>query len=167
MSAITRSQDYKYQYKTVSAANVSFCSNPSVAVTIPENILDIKAIYMHIVLQFTSGTDSAHRKIKWVGGEYPLINAGTSADPANGNMAYVNKSADPTTRIVDVKKDITHLKDAILVAAQADTGDLFRPPTMQLSMIIDEVLSNFSTYNIGGTILLWKIDFVYTTKGIQ
>lgn len=159
MNSRTRNQEYKYQYKTIAIANAFFCgSGPTLNIAIPDNLLDIKAIYMHAVLRFDVAVPSGNRKILWVGGKYPQSLSGIP-NPTAGNMRYVNVSADPTTRIADLKVDITDLKDGLLSA----TPPIFDQPTIELNLITDMD----GGFDVQGDVILWKIDFVYTTTGIQ
>lgn len=165
MSSQTRNQEYRYQYKTVAVANSYFCGyGPALSVSVPENLLDIKAIFLHAVLRFNSAVPAGRRKILWVGGSYPVKFSGntTIPDPINGNLVEVNVSADPSSRIADIKIDITHLKDGLLTALAEDTFS-FDQPRMKLSIITDE--SN--GFEVDGEVILWKVDFAYTTTGIQ
>lgn len=159
MNSQTRNQEYVYQYKTIAVANTFFCGNgPRLDVAIPDNLLDLKAVFMHAVLKFDASTDIAKRKIYYAGGKYPVTVDGIPI-PAEGNLRYVNKSADPTTRIADLRVDITDLKDGLM------EQDLytFDQPTMRFSLITDAD----GGFDSSGEVILWKIDFVYTTKGIQ
>lgn len=155
----TRNQEYKYQYKTVAAADMSFCGNgPRLNVSIPDNLLDIKAIYMHAVLRFSLSVPAGKRKIYYAGGEYPVTGSGIPI-PTEGNLYFVDKAADPVSRIVDLKLDITELKDGLM----EDSPDTLDQPTMELNLITDID----GAFDSDGEVILWKIDFVYTTLGIQ
>lgn len=166
MSSLSRNQEFKYQYKTIAVANQYFCGyGPTLMVSVPDNLLDIKAIFMHAVLRFNPGVPSAMRKIIWAGGRYPGKIVGLSGnvpDPENGNMIKVDISAHPTTRVVDLKLDITHIKEDIIAALSEDTFS-FDQPRIRLSLITDES----DGFNVDGEVILWKIDFAYTTTGIQ
>ena len=79
-------------------------------------------------------------------------------DPANGNMTFVNVLADATTRIADLKFDATHLKDGLLNNISSNGQ-----ASIELNLITDLNTGG----SISGSVILWKIDFVYTTTGIQ
>lgn len=169
MSSQTRNQEYKYQYKTVAVANGFFCGiGPGISVSVPENLLDIKSIFLHAVFRFDVSVPIVDRKILWAGVNYPTVPytyggfVTSIPDPKNGNMVEVNVPADPATRIADLRLDITHLKDAILEELSNNTFG-FDQPFIQLKIITD--MTGFN--NISGDIVLWKIDFAYTTTGIQ
>lgn len=161
MTALTRNQEYKYQYKTLAATNSFFCGiGPGLNVSIPDNLLDIKAIYMHAVLQFDASVASGKRKIYWAGGSYTYDVVTGIPKPTTDNMVNVNLLADPTTRIADLTIDLTPLKDQLL--ANAVLG-AYEQPSIILNLITN-VDGDFATT---GKVLLWKVDFVYTTTGIQ
>lgn len=165
MSALSRNQEFKYQYKTIAVANQYFCGfGPTLSVSVPDNLLDIKAIFMHAVLRFNTAVPSGKRKVLWAGGRYPtkLVGAFSVPDPENGNLVKVDALADPTTRVVDLKLDITHLKEDIIAALSEDTFS-FDQPRIRLSLITDEA----NDFSVDGDVILWKIDFAYTTTGIQ
>lgn len=158
MNSVTRNQEYSYQYKSVAAANTIFCGNGSrLNVAIPDNLLDIKAIFMHAVLLFDTSVPSGSRKIQYAGGKYDSTIAGIPI-PQTGNLIFVNVPADATTRIADCRVDITDLKAGLMAATLFD----FNQPTMELNLITDID----GGFDVSGKVLLWKIDFVYTTKGI-
>lgn len=164
MTSQTRNQEYKYQYKTVSiAGNTVFCGNgPTLSISIPENLLDIKAIYIHAVLLFDVGVPSGNRKIHWAGGEYPRTIDGIPK-PLEGNMKYVNLAADPTTRIADLRLDVTDLKDGFMQQLIDDEPFQFDQQKIRLNLITDVD----GGFDVSGSVILWKVDFVYTTGGIQ
>lgn len=164
MNSQTRNQEYKYQYKTVSVAGETvFCGNgPTLSVSVPENLLDIKAMYMHAVLKFDVGVPSGNRKIHWAGGTYPMTITGVPK-PLEGNLKYVNISADPSTRIADLQLDISDLKDGFLQQLIDDAPYQFEQQKINLNLITDID----GGFDVSGSVILWKIDFVYTTGGIQ
>lgn len=164
MTSQTRNQEYKYQYKTVSVANGSaFCGNGAqLSVSVPNNLLDIKAIYMHVVLRFDTSVPSANRKIHYAGGEYPRQPNGVPI-PSDGNLKYVNVSADPTTLIADLQLDITDLKDGLMQQLIDDEPYQFEQQRINLNLITDVD----GGFDVSGSVILWKVDFVYTTSGIQ
>jgi len=160
MSSLTRNQEYSYQYRCVAvASNTTFCGNgPRLNMAIPDNLLDIKAIYMHAVLLFDISTPSGQRVIQYAGGKYNTTNTGIPI-PATSNLIKVNVAADPTTRIADCRVDITDLKAGLMTANPYD----FNQPTIELNLITDID----GGFDVSGKVILWKVDIVYTTKGIQ
>ena len=165
MSSQTRNQEYRYQYKTVAVANAYFCGNgPTMNVSVPDNLLDIKAIFMHAVLRFNTSVPTAKRKVLWVGGSYPVrFEDGFAVpDAERGNMIRIDLPANTSTCVADVKIDLTHLKEGILETL-ANTNFAFEQPKIQLSIITNET----PDFGVDGDVILWKIDFAYTTTGIQ
>lgn len=164
MTLFTRNQEYKYQYKIVSVGGeITFCGNgPTLMVSVPENLLDIKAMFMHAVLQFDNTVPSGNRKIHWAGGDYPMTLNGIPK-PTEGNMKYVNLSADPATRIADLKLDITELKEGFMKQLEDDAPFALDQQKINLNLITDID----GGFDVTGKVILWKVDFVYTTSGIQ
>lgn len=161
MRTQTRNQEFKYQYKQLAVTNISFCGiGPRLNVSIPENLLDLKAIYMHAVLQFDASVASSKRKIYWAGGSYTYDYVTGVPYPTTDKMVNVNVSADPTTRIADMTIDLTPLKEQLMTNALIGS---FEQPSIELNLITN-VDGDFST---NGKVILWKVDFVYTTTGIQ
>lgn len=163
MSSTTRNQEYVYQYRNIAIANAFFCGNgPRMNVGIPSNLLDIKAIYLHAVLQFDVSVATSDRTIQYVGCGYYQndINGDPVIPSPSKDLIYVNRLADPTTRIVDLKIDITYIKDRIM--ATIDPSDISQP-----TIVLDIINRIKGMGTSTGKIILWKIDFVYTTKGIQ
>ena len=165
MSSLSRNQEFKYQYKMISVSKTLFCGDgPRLYVSVPENILDIKAVSMRAVFKFDASVPVDRRKILWAGGSFPYITSGaqTTPDPANGNIIEVNVQADPVTRIADMTLDMTHLKDKLLQAIIDNQSHSFEQPKMFLNIITD-----IGNNSVQGEVILWKIDFAYTTTGIQ
>lgn len=161
MRSVTRNQEYKYQYKTVAITNYYFCgAGPRLNVSIPENLLDIKAIFLHAVLRFDASTPAAQRRIYWAGGSYSIDPITGIPKPSEDSMIFVNMQADPVTRIADLKVDLTRLKDKLIQNPLLGEHD---QPSIELDLITS-LTGDFVTI---GDVILWKVDFVYTTTGIQ
>ena len=72
MNSITRNQEYRYQYKATSIGSTFFCGfGPKLNFSVPDNLLDIKAIFIHAVFKFDSSVPADSRRILWAGGKYP------------------------------------------------------------------------------------------------
>lgn len=164
MSSQSRNQEFKYQYKTVANANGFFCgAGPTLSVGVPDNLLDIKAMFMHAVFKFDSSVSVPRRKIQFAGGRYiRQFKLDGSSTVTTDNMVEVNVEADPITRVADLKLDITHLKDEIIADMNGDSQS-FEQPRLALGIATDIE----SIGDVTGEIILWKIDFAYTTTGIQ
>lgn len=156
----TRHQEYKYQYKTIAVTNAAFCGNgPRLRMSVPDDMLDVKALYMHAVLQFNSGVTSGNRVVHWIGGIYEQGLDGIP-HPTDETMMHVNKQADLTTRIVDVKADLTQFKDSV----SFEDAFSFDQPDIEVNILTS--LSG-DAGAVTGTVILWKVDLIYTTSGIQ
>lgn len=149
MSSLTRNQEFKYQYKNVAIANAYFCGfGPLISVAVPDTLLDIKAIFMHAAVRFNPSVPSSHQKIHQI---------------VVGNAVIdVDLPAQQPTRVADLKIDITHLKDSLLEKLAEGTMTNEQP---RIDMRV--VTNTQSELNIDGEIILWKVDFAYTTTGIQ
>ncbi len=161
MSGLTRNQEYKYQYRNVAVARSIFCGYGAIlTVNIPDNLLELKNLALHVVLQFDVAVPSGNRKLYYIGGTYGVGAAvGSIAAPVNGNMVFVNLTADANRRI-DCVIDISHLIPKLTF----DSSGTFDQPSFQVSMI-----TNYDLFaaTVTGTMELWKADLIYTTKGIQ
>jgi len=159
MPGLTRNQEYIYQYLTVAAAQLFFCGfGPRLSVNVPKNLLEIKSLCVHAILLFDATVPASYRKLYYIGGEaiintYPLT--GLATDQLA--MIYVNRSADANRRI-DITVDISHLIDKLII----DDGDSYSSAHFDLGLVTD-----LGNNNVGGTLELWKVDMIYTTKGIQ
>lgn len=160
MSGQTRRQEYKYQYKTLAVARTTFCGyGPTMSVSIPDNLLELKNLCVHASLVFDSSVSAPNRVLHWIGGGYNM-------DPAPANktsdeqprMMHISEAADANRR-VDVTIDLSHLIDQL----EFDTSGSFDQPSFELGMITDPTNNN----SVTGALELWKVDMIYTTKGIQ
>lgn len=158
MPGLTRNQEYIYQYLTVAAAQLFFCGfGPRLSVNVPKNLLEIKSLCVHAILLFNATVPLSYRKLHYIGGQMVFNTEfnGVAADqPA---MIYVNRSADANRRI-DITVDISHLIDKLVI----DDGDSYSSAHFDLGLVTD-----LGNNNVGGTLELWKVDMIYTTKGIQ
>lgn len=164
MSILTRNQEYKYQYKIISTSGAPICGyGPSMVIAIPDNLLDIKSIYVHAIIKFDTTVAIADRKVTWIGGKFKtkFFNDGqynvSIPDPSSDTMIPVNKLADPITRIADIKIDITQLKNTII---QDSLNSSYGQPSIALNILNGPLINSNS---INGELILWKIDLVYTT----
>lgn len=168
MSEQTRNQEYTYQYRSVALAQSStggtfprFCgAGVIMQPSIPDTLLELKNIYAHIVLRFDASVATANQKLLYLGGEFDQrLDGSLIVDPTRA--AFVNVSAD-ANRYIDCKMDLTKWKESML----PDPTVLFtdrQQPQLGLRAVTDLT----GTQNITGDIILWKLDLIYTTKGIQ
>lgn len=168
MSEQSRNQEFLFQYRNValaqggqSSTNPRFCGyGPIIQPSIPDNMLELKNIFAHLVMRFDASVPSGNRKLMYIGGEFDQNIATGNLVPDTSRAAFVNLTAD-ANRYIDCQIDLTKWKDAML----PDLSDpfYFGQPQLQIQAVTD----TNGTTNATGDIILWKIDLIYTTKGIQ
>lgn len=136
----------------------------------PKNALSIENMWTHINFQFDAGIPSGQRVITNIGisAGYPLdfsISGSTPKTDGTIRKLPVNWAADPTTRIIDKRIDLSSLlrKD---VAGYRDFFLDFTDPDEDYTYIWVEFGVPVNT-SITGKMNLWKADALYTTIGIQ
>lgn len=160
MGSQTRHQEATYQYKTVAVARSIFCGyGPHLDVSIPDNLEELKNVSIHAVLQFDNTVSAGNRKLYFIGGDYEMNTyPDQTVKAVQPAMMEVNLSADANRRI-DVTVDITHL----IKNLEFDLIGSFDQPSVALGMVTDKTGLN----SVTGVLELWKVDLIYTTKGIQ
>lgn len=151
MGSITREQEYRYQYKTISLQNGFSCGNGgTMNFNLPSNVLEIKNLWAHVRLVFDAAEPVDNRKVYGIGQPtYP-------PDGAQPKMKVLNLTADANRRI-DFSIDLTDVIKELDVVPAAIYQQGFiaikvhYPNTLVKSAIME----------------LWKMDLVYTTQGIR
>jgi len=165
-------QPYTYSLKTAAFANnTNICNNGVYMYLVPpKNALSIENMWTHINFQFDAGIPSGQRVITNIGisAGYPLdfsISGSTPKTDGTIRKLPVNWAADPTTRIIDKRIDLSSLlrKD---VAGYRDFFLDFTDPDEDYTYIWVEFGVPVNT-SITGKMNLWKADALYTTIGIQ
>lgn len=160
MARQSRHQEYQYQYRQVAVARTIFCGyGPSLNVSIPDNMLKLINVSLHASIVFDPSVSAPSRKLWWMGGKalynpYPDQSL-KAVQPA---MMPINLLADANRR-VDVTIDISHLIPLLTI----DSSPTFDQPSFEVDLITDPS----GSFAITGVIELWKVDYIYTTKGIQ
>lgn len=168
MSTSTKLQQYKYSLRSVCIAprqipNSYMCNNRFIVYPVPpDNAITVENLYLHLIVQFNVGIASGSRKITriGIGNNYPLY----GSNPARWRYYDVNLSADPTTRIIDTRIDLSALlkKDDVRWADYFDHGD---PSKTGFTYVIIDLPAELTSTN--GDLLLCKMDALYTTTGIR
>lgn len=168
MSESTKLQVYKYSLRTTTIApknipNSYMCANRFIVYPVPpDDAISIENLYLHLIVRFNVGIAAGSRKITriGIGNNYPLF----GNNPVRWKYYDVNLSADPTTRIIDTKIDLSALlkKDDVRWADYFDHGD---PAALGFTYVIIDVPPELTSTN--GDLLLCKMDALYTTKGIR
>lgn len=155
----TRHQEATYQYRSVAVARSIFCGwGPHLYVSLPEDLLELKNVAIHASLLFDVSVASGNRKIHWIGGGYETDYFSQTVKSEQPAMVYINKSADVNRR-VDVTIDISHLIPNLVI----DDNPTFDQPSFEVSIVTDPTGDN----SVTGVLEIWKVDLIYTTKGIQ
>lgn len=163
MRESTRNHQYPYTFRSAVLAGVTQCFDKVILYIVPpEDALQIEGLYVHFRMTFDSAVPSGDRVVRSIGicNEVPLTLAD---DPALLRVVQLNQAAD-INRKVDIRVDLTHL----LVKGNVRHRDYFTDPgTGDLTYVIVQLDTDLrSTANVG-TIDLWKIDALFTTKGIR
>lgn len=158
--AQTRHQEATYQYRSVAVARSIFCGyGPVLNVSIPDDLLELKNVAIHASLLFDVSVAAGNRKLHWIGGGY-AVNPypDQTVKSEQPNMIHILQSADANRR-VDVTIDISHL----IPLLEIDDSPTFDQPSFEVSMVTDPTGAN----SVTGVLEIWKVDLIYTTKGIQ
>lgn len=169
MSESTKLQVYKYSLRSTVIAprtipNGYMCGGRFLVYPVPpDNAITIENLYLHLVVKFGAGIASGSRKITriGIGNNYPLY----GQDPPRFRYYNVNLSADPTTRIIDTRIDLSALlkNDDVRYADFFDSHD---PAVTGYTYIVIDLPPEL-TIGSNGDLLLCKMDALYTTTGIR
>ena len=165
MSETTKLQQYKYSLRTIAIApktmpNGYFCGQKFYAFPVPpDNAISIENLYLHLIMQFKVGVASGDRRITKIGIASDRPSYGFI--PSRLRTYDVNLSADPTTRIIDTRIDLS----ALLKKDNVRWRDFYTTPatTDQTYVYIELATENSSN----GDLILCKMDCLYTTTGIR
>ena len=164
MSLATKSEFYRYSARTVAYGILTMCTHKMYAYPVPpRNALSLERLFMHIALQFDSGTPSADRVLEAVGiaSEFPSI---SSQAPRTLKQIDVNESAD-ADRKIDFKIDLTTLLTKTNVTYTDEVFGDYEQDNMTLVYLkFPDTLATDSSH---GIIELWKIDTEWTTQEIR
>lgn len=157
MGQRTRNQEYKYQYKNLSVSNYQMCGyGPSLQVSIPNDLIAIKSLWMHVVAFFDPAVEpTGNRQFNSLA--LNSIAGGSFFFSSQYQQLPLGKVADGSG-YVDFQLDLTHLIPKLyFYPTDTDSSPYFimglEPPSLLT----------------GGTskIMLWKLDLIYTTEGIR
>jgi len=164
MSETTKLQQYKYSLRTMAIApknmpNGYMCNDVFYVYPVPpDNAITIENLYLHLIVKFNVSVASGDRIIRKIGiaNERPTF---TSRFSPNRLRTYdVNLSADPTTRIIDTRIDLS----ALLKKDNVRWRDFYTDPATT-----DQTYVYIETPAGGGDLILCKMDCLYTTTGIR
>lgn len=159
-----RRQAYNYTLKTCAwAFSPDVFSNPIMEtneawmqVHPPRDALTIENIWVHIVLQFDSSIASGNRKVEQIG-----IQSTGDKNSSGRKYFQINKSADAGGKL-ELRMDLSTLLKPENIARFDWTED----PAENGTYVFLKMPAALDGAN-NCDILLWKIDTLYTTKGIR
>lgn len=180
MSEGSKVQPYKYTLKTVAAVDHdfgfgeinSFClDGAAMYITPPDNAISIENLYCRLRIQFDSSIPSDLRVIKSIGvaDEFGNPNGNpTAAFIPNRFKKYDIEAVANASRIVDVRINLTELLKKDNVQYQELFGDWPLTGYTYVNFVLDDALGIGGAEETltTGTILLWKLDALFTTRGI-
>lgn len=152
MGGTTREQEYKYQFKTIAINNGKDCGyGGTLNFNLPANFIEAKNLWAHVRLRFDVAEPTANQKLTAIG---PRT---YSANPTNQPlMKPLNLVAD-ANREIDAKVELTDYIKKLIINAPALGNQGFFNIGVSYPILL--------TANV--TILIWKLDLVYTTQGIR
>lgn len=145
----TREQEYPYSFKTVTGIDLTMCNRKLYFRLIPpDELLQHKGLHTTFICVFDPSVAAAARVIRsiGIGSERPPMVENT---PAIYKKVTLNKVADVNRR-VEINIDLTPLV--------LPNNDNF------VVIELDDTLLNVTNL---GTVKLWKIDELFTTRGIR
>lgn len=159
----TKEQFYHYSLRSCATTNFAACEDKLFAyIKPPEDALTIEYIFVHFVMTFDAGVASGDRIIKEIGiaSEVP---ATVDEQPTYLKTFTINQSA--VAGVIDLKINLTPLlkKDNVTLDNNWIGDFLQNDMTLVYIKFDDDLRGNSYTGNID----LWKIDALFTTKGIR
>lgn len=166
MSNSTKSQFYHYTLCTVGVVEQQMCTDKAYLYPVPpEDAMTVESVFVHFRMVFDSAIQTHHQVVESIGiaNQRPLFQ---TTEPTIHRKVELNAAADGARR-VDIKVDLTHLLEGIkenaawtpLFGADYDDGD-------QTFIYLKLPAALRGTLNVG-TIELWKVDTLYTTREIR
>lgn len=152
MGGITREQEYRYQYKTISLQNAVDCGpGGTVNFNLPSNVLEIKNLWAHVRIRFHASEPVGNQKIIGIG---PRVLG--SSDFSQPLMKPLSLTADGNRRI-DFTADLTEIVRDLVITDPAYYAQGF----VGIGILHPAYLTQLATIEV------WKMDLVYTTQGIR
>lgn len=165
MSESTKHQEYTYSFKTAAYANqssaVDICTDKILFYLIPpQDAISIQYLRTHLIFEFESSVAAADRKLEKIG-------ISDEFEYNDANVDYlrtldINQSADGNRR-VELDINLTPLLNKDNIAYATDLNILGNGYTFVWVKLPANLAANLSV----GKIILWKVDALFTTKGIR
>lgn len=174
MSESTKIQPYKYSMRVVTFVNWvnefggnsgDICSDGIILYPVPpEDAISIESLSMHLIMQFDSGVAADKRVLKKIGIFDEYTNPTAFGWPNRMRIYDVNIAAD-VNRKIDKRIDLTALLKKDDVGYRELVMPLEAPDTGYTYIYLGFDTSLFGSSLIG-KVLLWKVESLYTTRGI-
>lgn len=162
MSNSTKKHFYPHILRTSALVAIGSCQDIIVFYLIPpENALTIEQLFVHLKGTFDASVASGNRTVVEIGVGSTFGVYGTF--PADYKKIPLNISADPTTRKVDIKLNLTSLLNKANAGYRDNLGTISIGTPTYMYLRLNSALSNTSSLF---TMDLWKMDALYTIKKI-
>ncbi len=162
-SQSTRHHHYPFTFRSCAFANSAACQDKVYLYIVPpEDAVTIERLYVHLRFTFDSSVAVGNRVVEaiGIGNELPLL---IGQEPSRYREVVLNQAADGD-RKVDIRVDLTHL----LEKTHAKYRDFFNDPaTEDMTYVVLKLHDNLRGVLTVGTINLWKIDALFTTRAIH
>lgn len=163
MSQSTKVHFYDHTLRSAAATGLSLCRDKAYFYLVaPKNAQTIENMYLHLKMTFDAGVASPARVLQYigVGNEFP---ASIELEPSGYfNKLDLNLAADPVTRKIDLRLNITPL----LKKENAGWRDRFNAEPDLTYIIIKTADANRDVSTVA-SVELCKVDALYTTTGIR
>jgi hypothetical protein len=166
MSETTKEHFYLQTARSVALVDRAWCGGKVMLYAVPpEKAISIENAYIHFKATFDVSVPIGNRKVKRIAivDKQPLL-YDSNADLNYYRWIDVNVVADPVTRKVDIKLDLSHLlKKTNAKYREYVDSDSAGGFTYVMIEPDDSLIGN----NNIGRIDLWKLDAQFTTLGTQ
>jgi len=154
---------YPFTFRTAAISNAAWCRDKALLYLVPpQDALTIENMFCHFRFTFDAGVAVGSRIVEYIGiaNQVPLF---IETDPTYLRKIDLNQAADGS-RKVDIKLDLTSLlkKDNVRYREYFET-----PVTTDYTYVIIKLSGNLRDITTVGTIDLWKLDGLFTSKGIR
>lgn len=154
---------YPFTFRSAAISNAAQCRDKTYMYLVPpQDALTIENMFCHLKFTFDAGVAAANRVVEYIGiaNSVPLF---IESDPTYLKKIILNQAAD-ANRKVDIKLDLTTLlkKDNVRYREYFET-----PVTTDYTYVIIKLSGNLRDTSTVGTIDLWKLDGLFTSKGIR
>lgn len=163
MSKSPKSQFYRYSLKVGGLINAAMCTDKAWLYLLPpEDAQSIENLYCHIKITFDSSVVLPSQKLVAVGiSDVPLTRFNA---PVYEKEIELNLQADPVTRVIETTVDLTTLLKKDNVRFDNVFGDF---SINEYTMVYIRLADALQDILVVGTINVWKLEALFTTKEIR